>query len=49
MCAEQAMVAYHRFVELSQSADGEERGQAAHLAAQAYLAHTGPADEQAAL
>ncbi len=25
------------------------RGQAAHLAAQAYLAHTGPADEHAAL
>lgn len=43
------MVAYHQFVELSQSGDSEERGQAAHLAALAYLAHTGPADEQAAL
>src|ERR1700709_1701008 len=43
------MVAYHQFVELSQSGDSEERGQAAHLAALAYLAHSGPADEQAAL
>ncbi|HTJ58359.1 MAG TPA: DUF2336 domain-containing protein [Devosiaceae bacterium] len=43
------MVAYHQFVELSQSGDSEQRGQAAHLAALAYLAHTGPADEQAAL
>ena len=43
------MVAYHQFVELSQSTDSEARGQAAHLAAQAYLAHSGPADEQAAL
>ena len=43
------MVAYHHFVELSQSGDSEERGQAAHLAAMAYLAHIGPADEQAAL
>lgn len=43
------MVAYQQFVELSQSGDSEARGQAAHLAAQAYLAHTGPADEQAAL
>jgi len=43
------MVAYHQFVELSQSGDSEARGQAAHLAALAYLAHTGPADEQAAL
>ena len=43
------MVAYQDFVALSQSSDSEERGQAAHLAAQAYLAHTGPADEQAAL
>ena len=33
------MVAYHQFVELSQSADSEERGQAAHMAARAYLAH----------
>jgi len=43
------MVAYHQFVELSQSADSEERGQAAHLAARAFLAHSGPADEAAAL
>src|SRR5258708_7132869 len=43
------MVAYHQFVELSQSGDSEARGQAAHLAAMAYLAHTGPVDEQAAL
>jgi uncharacterized protein (DUF2336 family) len=43
------MVAYHQFVELSQSTDSEARGQAAHLAALAYLAHAGPADEQAAL
>ena len=43
------MVAYQRFVELTQSSDSEERGQAAHLAALVYLAHTGPADEGAAL
>jgi uncharacterized protein (DUF2336 family) len=43
------MVAYHQFVELSQSTDSEARGQAAHLAALAFLAHQGPADEQAAL
>lgn len=43
------MVAYQQFVELSQSGDSEARGQAAHLAALAYLAHQGPADEQAAL
>jgi uncharacterized protein (DUF2336 family) len=43
------MVAYQQFVELSQSGDSEARGQAAHLAALAYLAHSGPADEQAAL
>ncbi|HEY4199962.1 MAG TPA: DUF2336 domain-containing protein [Devosiaceae bacterium] len=43
------MVAYHQFVELTQSNDSEARGQAAHLAARAYLAHTGPADEHAAL
>ncbi len=36
------MVAYQDFVALSQSGDSEERGQAAHLAAQAYLQHTGP-------
>lgn len=43
------MVAYHDFVALSQSGDSEARGQAAHLAAQAYLQHLGPADEHAAL
>ena len=43
------MVAYHHFVALSQSQNSEERAQAAHLAAKAYLLHTGPADEQAAL
>lgn len=43
------MVAYQDFVSLTHSGNSEERGQAAHLAAQAYLAHTGPADEHAAL
>jgi uncharacterized protein (DUF2336 family) len=43
------MVAYQDFVALSRSGDSEERGQAAHLAAQAYLMHAGPADEHAAL
>lgn len=43
------MVAYQDFVALSQSQDSEERGRAAHLAAQAYLNHYGPADEHAAL
>lgn len=43
------MVAYQDFVALSQSHDSEERGQAAHLAAMAYLNHYGPADEHAAL
>lgn len=43
------MVAYGDFVSLSRSGDSEERGQAAHIAAKAYLAHTGPADEHAAL
>ena len=43
------MVAYQDFVALSQSRDSEERGQAAHLAAMAYLNHYGPADEHAAL
>jgi uncharacterized protein (DUF2336 family) len=43
------MVAYHQFVELSHSTDSEARGQAAHLAALAFLAHQGPVDEQAAL
>ncbi|MEQ1771542.1 MAG: DUF2336 domain-containing protein [Devosia sp.] len=43
------MVAYGDFVALSQSGDSEDRGTAAHFAAKAYLAHTGPADEHAAL
>ncbi|HEY9012332.1 MAG TPA: DUF2336 domain-containing protein [Devosia sp.] len=43
------MVAYQDFVSLTRSGDSEDRGRAAHLAAQAYLAHTGPADEHAAL
>jgi len=43
------MVAYQDFVALSRSGDSEARGQAAHLAAQAYLRHSGPADEHAAL
>jgi uncharacterized protein (DUF2336 family) len=43
------MVAYQDFVALSRSGDSEERGRAAHLAARAYLLHTGPADEHAAL
>lgn len=43
------MVAYPDFVALCRSHDSEERGQAAHWAAAAYLGHVGPADEQAAL
>jgi uncharacterized protein (DUF2336 family) len=43
------MVGYDEFVSLSQSADSEDRGMAAHLAALAYLNHHGPADEHAAL
>ena len=43
------MVAYQEFVSLSQSLDSEERGGAAHLSALAYLNHTGPTDEHAAL
>jgi uncharacterized protein (DUF2336 family) len=43
------MVGYQEFLSLSQSSDSEERGSAAHLAALAYLTHSGPADEQAAL
>lgn len=43
------MVAYQDFVALSRSGDSEARGRAAHLAAQAYLMHSGPADEHAAL
>src|SRR5690606_3129384 len=43
------MVAYQDFVVLCRSGNSEDRGRAAHLAAQAYLAHHGPADEHAAL
>lgn len=43
------MVAYQDFVTLCRSGDSEDRGRAAHLAAMAYLGHTGPADEHAAL
>ena len=43
------MVDYQRYVQLSQSGNSEQRGQAAHVAAMAYLGHRGPADEQAAL
>ena len=43
------MVVYQDFVALSRSGDSEARGQAAHLAAKAYLMHAGPADEHAAL
>ena len=43
------MVAYQEFVSLSHSPDSEDRGSAAHLSALAYLNHTGPADEHAAL
>jgi uncharacterized protein (DUF2336 family) len=43
------MIDYGEFVALCASNDSEARGQAAHLAALAYLDHSGPADEQAAL
>ena len=43
------MVGYQDFVALSQSRDSEERGRAAHIAALAFLSHSGPADEHAAL
>ncbi|WP_297105350.1 DUF2336 domain-containing protein [uncultured Devosia sp.] len=43
------MTGYEAFAELSQSRDSDERGHAAHLAAMAYLDHSGPADEHAAL
>lgn len=42
------MVAYQDFVALC-CGNSEERGQAAHLAAKAFLGHIGPADELAAL
>ncbi len=43
------MIEYQAFADLCQSSDCDERGHAAHLAARAYLTHTGPADEHAAL
>ncbi|MET3925003.1 DUF2336 domain-containing protein [Devosia sp. 2618] len=43
------MVAYQEFVSMSRSPDSDKRGNAAHLMALAYLNHSGPADEQAAL
>lgn len=43
------MVAYRHYVELAESGNSEERGQAAHLAARAFLCHRGPDDERAAL
>ncbi|HEV7275013.1 MAG TPA: DUF2336 domain-containing protein [Devosiaceae bacterium] len=43
------MVAYQDFVALCRSGNSEDRGQAAHLAAMAYLGHNGPAEEHAAL
>ncbi len=43
------MIGYQAFADLCQSSDCDERGHAAHLAARAYLSHTGPADEHAAL
>jgi len=43
------MVAYQDFVALCRSGSSEDRGRAAHLAAKAYLGHSGPADEHAAL
>lgn len=43
------MVAYQQFVELSESTDSNARGQAAHFAATAFVAHHGSMDEHAAL
>ncbi|MGJ8527744.1 DUF2336 domain-containing protein [Maritalea sp.] len=43
------MLGFHEYHSLSQSPHSEERGQAARIAARAYLEHEGPADEQAAL
>ncbi len=43
------MVAYQQFVALCQSPDSEERAQAAHMVAAAYITHDGPADEAGAL
>lgn len=43
------MVAYKDYLALSRSLDSGDRGQAAHLAASAFISHAGPADEYAAL
>ena len=43
------MVAYQHFVALSHSADSEQRGEAAHMVASAFVEHDGSPDEQAAL
>lgn len=43
------VLGFHEYHTLSQSAHSEQRGQAARIAARAYLEHMGPADEQAAL
>ncbi len=43
------MISYDQYLRLSQSANSEERSQAAHLAALSYVDHKGPDDEQAAL
>ncbi|AVX04176.1 hypothetical protein MXMO3_01647 [Maritalea myrionectae] len=43
------MLGYQDYLDLSQSPHAEERGQAARIAARAYLDHDGPADEHAAL
>lgn len=43
------MITYSEYLRLCQSGNSEERGQAAHFAASAFISHNGPADEQAAL
>jgi uncharacterized protein (DUF2336 family) len=43
------VLGYQDYLDLSQSPHAEDRGQAARIAARAYLDHDGPADEHAAL
>ncbi len=43
------MISYRDFLDLSNSPDSDDRGQAAHLVASALAAHDGPDAEQAAL
>ncbi len=43
------MVAYPHFLALCHSPDAEQRAQAAHMVASAYIGHEGPMDERAAL